>query len=306
MSHYLDPKNDLVFKRIFGEHPDLLISFLNSIMPLEAGQLIESVEYLPTELLPEDPSHKNTIVDVRCKDNYGRFFIVEMQMYWSSLFGRRMLFNASKTFVRQLEAGEGYEMLQPVYSLGILDDVFDRRTEEFYHHFRITNCRNTDETIEGIEFVLVELPKFQPERWRDRRMAVLWLRFLREINYRTPETADDLLEDRTIHHAVDICRKAAFTPQELAAYDYYVDVARLEKSLISATLKEGKEEGRKEGIEIGRKEGKEEGRKEGKEEGKWENTIQTVLNSHKAGLPIETIAAITGLTPEKIKEIINN
>ncbi|MDR2809813.1 MAG: Rpn family recombination-promoting nuclease/putative transposase, partial [Tannerellaceae bacterium] len=33
MAHYLDPKNDLVFKRIFGEHPDLLISFLNALMP---------------------------------------------------------------------------------------------------------------------------------------------------------------------------------------------------------------------------------------------------------------------------------
>jgi hypothetical protein len=37
-------------------------------------------------------------------------------------------------------------------------------------------------------------------------------------------------------------------------------------------------------------------RKEGEETGKC---------SHKAGLPIETISVITGLTPEKIKEIIN-
>ena len=44
--------------------------------------------------------------------------------------------------------------------------------------------------------------------------------------------------------------------------------------------------------------------KEGKEEGEWEKTVQVVLNSRKAGLPIETIAAITGLTPEKIKEIL--
>ena len=35
MSRYLDPKNDLVFKRIFGDHPHLLISFLNAILPLE-------------------------------------------------------------------------------------------------------------------------------------------------------------------------------------------------------------------------------------------------------------------------------
>ena len=44
MPRYLDPKNDFTFKRIFGEHPDLLISFLNALMPLEENQLIESVE----------------------------------------------------------------------------------------------------------------------------------------------------------------------------------------------------------------------------------------------------------------------
>ncbi|MDR3268753.1 MAG: Rpn family recombination-promoting nuclease/putative transposase, partial [Tannerella sp.] len=100
MAHYLDPKNDLVFKRIFGEHPDLLISFLNALMPLKAGRQIESVEYLPPELVPLNPTLKNSIVDVRCKDNYGRQFIVEMQMYWNSAFTNRMVFNASKAYVR--------------------------------------------------------------------------------------------------------------------------------------------------------------------------------------------------------------
>jgi predicted transposase YdaD len=69
-------------------------------------------------------------------------------------------------------------------------------------------------------------------------------------------------------------------------------------------LEDGKIIGKKEGREEGRKEGRKEGEEIGREKGKWENTVQTVLNSHKAGLPIETIAAITGLTPEKIKEII--
>ncbi|MDR3133763.1 MAG: Rpn family recombination-promoting nuclease/putative transposase, partial [Prevotellaceae bacterium] len=65
MARYLDPKNDLTFKRIFGEHPDLLISFLNALMPLAPGQLIESLAYLSPEQVPENPAKKNSIVDVR-------------------------------------------------------------------------------------------------------------------------------------------------------------------------------------------------------------------------------------------------
>jgi predicted transposase/invertase (TIGR01784 family) len=84
MARYLDPKNDLTFKRIFGEHPDLLISFLNAVLPLAPGQEIVSIEYLPPEQTPERRKGKNSIVDVKCKDRQGRFFIVEMQTEWST------------------------------------------------------------------------------------------------------------------------------------------------------------------------------------------------------------------------------
>jgi predicted transposase/invertase (TIGR01784 family) len=133
MAHYLDPKNDLVFKRIFGEHPDLLISFLNALMPSEAGRMIESVEYLSPELVPINLALKNSIVDVRCKNNCGRQFIVEMQMYWNSVFTNRMAFNVSKACVRQVEKPQDYDLLQTVYGLAILNDciVPKQRSDEF-------------------------------------------------------------------------------------------------------------------------------------------------------------------------------
>ena len=34
---YLDPKADLTFKKVFGEHPDLVISLLNALLPFERG-----------------------------------------------------------------------------------------------------------------------------------------------------------------------------------------------------------------------------------------------------------------------------
>ena len=49
---YLDPKADLTFKKIFGEHKDLLISLINALLPLNDDEMVESVEYLPPELVP--------------------------------------------------------------------------------------------------------------------------------------------------------------------------------------------------------------------------------------------------------------
>lgn len=91
---YLDPKNDIVFKRIFGEHPNILRSFLNALLPLPENGQIVSLEYLPAEQVPQLPLLKHSIVDVRCVDQIGRQFIVEMQMNWTSAFLQRVLFNA--------------------------------------------------------------------------------------------------------------------------------------------------------------------------------------------------------------------
>lgn len=45
---YLDPKADLTFKKVFGEHEHLMISFLNALLPLE--------------MVPDNPNKKNSIV----------------------------------------------------------------------------------------------------------------------------------------------------------------------------------------------------------------------------------------------------
>jgi len=79
MARYLDPKADLTFKRIFIEHPHLLIRFLNVVMPFEAGREIVSIAYLSQELAPNTPTKKFSVVDVRCIDNNKQQFIIEIQ-----------------------------------------------------------------------------------------------------------------------------------------------------------------------------------------------------------------------------------
>ena len=116
MAKYLDPKADLTFKKVFGEHPDLVISLLNALLPFTtAKEYITSVQYLTPELVPENPLRKNSIVDVRCMDSRGRQFIVEMQMIWSPEFMQRVMFNSAKAYVRQLDRKEDFHLLEPVY-----------------------------------------------------------------------------------------------------------------------------------------------------------------------------------------------
>jgi len=105
VNRFLDPRSDLVFKRIFGEHPKILRSFLNAVLPLEEGGEIESLEYLPAEQVPVLPLLKRNIVDVRCRDAAGRHFIVEMQMNWTGAFLQRVPFGASRSFRAAVREG---------------------------------------------------------------------------------------------------------------------------------------------------------------------------------------------------------
>ena len=107
MPKYLDPKNDLMFKKVFGEHKHLCISLLNSLLKFEGDKQIEWIEYESNELLPDlPPFDKNGLVDVRCRDKTGRQFIVEMQMNWTSWFQTRVLFNASNGWAGRLLKGQ--------------------------------------------------------------------------------------------------------------------------------------------------------------------------------------------------------
>ncbi len=141
MAKYLNPKVDLTFKKIFGEHPNLVKSILNALLPLPEGMTIEAVEIINLENVPENPAKKHSIVDVRCTDNKGRGFIVEMQSYWNREFFSRTLFNAASMYTKQLAKGNPFEKLKEVYALALVnDEAFDYKGDDGYmQEFYITN-----------------------------------------------------------------------------------------------------------------------------------------------------------------------
>ena len=254
MAKYLDPKADLTFKKIFGEHPDLVMSLLNALLPLEKGKEICDIHYLSPERVPRTEEGKDSIVDVYCETNDKRQFIVEMQMYWSTNFMQRVLFNSSKVYVSQLKQGASYDNLQPVYSLNLIDDIFEPNMEEFYHYYRLVHDKDTKKVIDGFHLVFVELKKFNPktmaekkEGTRDinnfmgRRLQVLWLRFLTEINAYTEEVPQELLDNPEISKAISLVEESAYNREQLLGYDMFWDRVSRDRTLAN-DLKRTKEQ----------------------------------------------------------------
>jgi predicted transposase/invertase (TIGR01784 family) len=310
MPHYLDPKNDLSFKRIFGEHKHLCISLLNSMLPLEYP--IIEVEYMTGELIPELATIlRNSIVDVRCTDTNGRQFLVEMQLYWSDAFKSRILFNASKAYVKQLEKGQKFNLLQPVYALVFVNEIFERSPEmkdEYFHHYQIVNIKDTQQQIKGLEFVFIELPKYKPQNKAEKKLQDLWLRFLIEINDSTTEIPPEFLQNEHISEALTYMETGAYTIEQLDAYDQWrIDtwtslavVDEFEKKGFAKGEARGLAEGEARGFAEGEAKGIAKGKIEGKVEGKAEGKAEVAIQLLKLGISLEDIMKCTGFTAAEI------
>ena len=242
MGKYLDPKADLTFKKIFGEHKHLVISLLNALLPLEDDERVVSIEYWPAEKIPDrTEAEKYSIVDVCCKDNKQREFIVEMQMTWTDSFKKRVLLNASKAYVAQTKKGDDYERLQPVYALNFVNAEFMKDVEDYYHYYHLVHDKYTDKVIDGLHLIFVELPKFKPQTISEKKMQVLWLRFLTEINEYTQEVPAELLENEDVSEALEIVERAAFNDIEMRAYDKFWDSVSVQVTLENARKREKEE-----------------------------------------------------------------
>jgi predicted transposase/invertase (TIGR01784 family) len=212
--------------------------------------------------VPEIPGFlKNSIVDVKCTDQKGRIFIVEMQMLWTESFQQRMVFGASQAYVKQLGAAREYAELRPVYALAILNNTFRSKDDgypenpDYYHHYKVINAgqsRETAHALKGLEFVIIELPKFTPETRSQMRLHVLWLRFLREVGAQFEQVIDPALTAQTeIAQALKLVERHAFNQTQLDHYHRSLDRAGVEKTLLRDATAQGKAEGIAQGIEQG-------------------------------------------------------
>jgi predicted transposase/invertase (TIGR01784 family) len=233
---FLDPKNDIPIKKIFGEHKNLCISLLNSLLELPAP--IRSIEYRTPEQLPEFKFAKLSVVDVKCEDSEGRTFIVEMQLYWNYEFMKRLLLNACRAYSNQRPLREtkkkkkvlSYSKLKPVYALALLNGEYKPHDPNYRHHYRTINLEDPTDVMEGLEFMVVELPKFKaPEG--EQTQFVKWLRFLQEMDDSLEEAPEDLMDDNEVGEAIELCRSAAYSEAELDAYNQFWDQIRIEQGL---------------------------------------------------------------------------
>jgi hypothetical protein len=177
----------------------------------------------------------------------------------------------------------------------LTNDVFDKTTQEYYHHYPTVRHHELRSVWEGLQFVIIELPKFTPQSFADKKMRVEWLRFLTEIGQspRKGPGADRFWhEDPDIALALQCVEQNAFSDDEVEIYLSHIDKTRIEATLFEDALAKGKAQALAQH------------HAQGVAAGKVKTIAQMVLAMHAHGIHAHQIVQMTGLSAQLISDIL--
>lgn len=293
---YILPYTDFGFKHLFGSEPnkDLLISFLNAL--LQGEQVIADLTYMNNEHLGNTQWERKAIFDVYCRNDKGEYFIVEMQNAYQKYFKDRSVFYTTFPIREQALQGDWDFELKAVYTVGLLNFVFDedKNSEEYYHHeVKLMDTRRKKVFYDKLTLIYLELPKFNKGEDELRTMMDKWMFVLKNLSRLLSKPAS--LQERIFTRFFEVADIKRFTPEDRMQYEASLKAYRDNNNTLSSAIEKGYTKGRKEGIAEGRKKGIAEGRKEEK--------LAIARNLKAAGVPTEVIMQGTGLTATEIEKL---
>ncbi len=257
----INPRVDFAFKKLFGseENKDLLLSLINAIL-VEQDSIAE-IELKNPYNLADYYAGKMSILDIKARDEKGRWLNIEMQIGQDLNFDKRAIYYWSKLVTEQLSEGMMFRELKKTISINILDFNFVPGEQELHNIYKIINTRTwQDDNLHDLfELHYIELRKFRKTYQEISTTLDRWVTFLtRAHELDKARIPKELLIDPSIVKAIEVVDRM-FNEEERDVYEVRMEaLADMESKIVSA-MEEGRAKGRMEGQEEGRMEGREEG-----------------------------------------------
>jgi predicted transposase/invertase (TIGR01784 family) len=270
---FVDVKNDIAFRKIFGNEKKkvILISFLNAVLGLEGQNRVKDVALLNPFQLPRIAGEKSSIIDVRATDEKGATFIVEMQVAEPAGFDKRVLYYTSKDYAAQINSGEDYPLLRPVYFIGVLNFNYFSGNNYLSSHL-IIDEETGECNFKDMKFRFIELKKFNKEVHELKNIIDMWTFFIKNAD--ELEVMPNNVYDEGLKEAYE---EAAQHNWSKEAYDAY----------IYSGIREQDDKGR---VELAEK-----------------RRIERVIKQmNQNNIPLSIIAISVELSESEVAEIIEN
>lgn len=286
---YISPFTDFGFKKLFGSEPnkDLLIDFLNELLAEDEGVIVD-LTYLSKEQLGRSYDDRKAIFDIYCENEKGEKFIVEIQKAKQRYFKDRSIYYSSFPIQSQGKKGGWDFELTSVYTIGILDFVFDENKDDHdtYHHEVQLFDKSTQKIFyDKLTYIYLEMPKFTKTEEELKSHFDKWLFVLKNLEDLTKRP--EKLQEKVFAKLFEQAEIAAYSDTEYTEYENSLKTYRDLKNSIDTAFDEGRVEGKV----------------EGKVEGRNERTTEVALMMRNKGYSIESIAEITGIAVNEISKL---
>lgn len=270
---YIDPRTDFGFKYLFGTpmNKDLLIGFLNALF--HGTHSVTDLTYLNSEQPGIRKEDRRAIFDVYCETETGERFIVEMQNVFQQFFKDRSIYYSTFPIREQTQRGEWNYRLEAVYTVGILNFVFDedKNSRDYYHHeVKLMDVKTNKVFYDKLTFIYLELPKFTKTEDELETIFEKWVFVLKNLSRLLARPA--ALQERVFNRLFEAASIAHFTPGQLREYE---DSVKAYRDIVNA-------------VNTARMEGREEEKK------------TNAKNLKQLGVPNDIISKATGLSAEEI------
>ena len=278
---YINPFTDYGFKRLFGEEPnkDLLLDFLNELLKDQEGKITE-LFYLPNEKLPISVGDRRAIFDIYCTNEKGEQFIVEMQKAEQKFFKDRTIFYSTFPIQEQARNKDRFWNfeLKAVYTIGILDFVFEESDPDKYRHdVKLTEQETKKVFYDKLNYIYLEMPKFEKTEKELKTRFDKWMFVLKNLPKLDRIPVE--LKEKIFLKLFETAEIAKLKPSEYKQYEASVNAYRDIFNIKNTYFEQGIEKGI--------------------EKGKVEDAIKML----EKGLQVSLISEITGLTEKEINEL---
>lgn len=288
---------DWAMKRLLRQKANFGI--LEGLLTTLLGMQIKIQRMLESESNQDDEDDKYNRVDMLAENDKGELFLIEVQNNTEFAYFQRMLFGTSKLITEYIKKGEGYENVRKVYSVNIVYFSLGKGTDIVYHGKTEFRGIHNGELLELSPFqkqkfnadVVSDLyPEYYILKVNDfNRVAKSsieeWAYYLNTGNVPSDAKAPGMEEVKE-QLTIDKMNKT-----ERNAYYRHLDNIVILRDNIYTEREEGRMEGRMEGIVEGMAKGIEEERR------------RNAKKMLETGIPLDTVASITGLSMEEVETL---
>ena len=278
---FLNPFTDFGFKKLFGTEPnkDLLLDFLNELFRKDEGE-IRDITFLSKEQLGRTIDDRKAIFDLYCESERGDKFIVELQKAKQNYFKDRSIYYSTFPIQSQAEKGDWNFQLTSVYTVGILDFIFEdnKNDKEVFHHEVQLFDKNTQKVFyDKLTYIYLEMPKFTKTLDELETHFDKWLFVIQNLKNLTDRPLK--FQERIFNKLFDQAELANFDEQEYLEYEESLKAYRDLKNSIDTAREEGREEGEK------------------------KKALEVAKKGKKKGYSVQDISEMTGLSVDEIEKL---